>query len=72
MLESVDKDVPVLPERLPLQRLAAEPGRGSLTHWFEEAEKLKQIRQLGLPVELFQGVSPKIVTRYRHRAAPSS
>ena len=62
-------DAANLMEPLLLQRLAAEPSGTGLSHLFEEAEKLKLIRQLGLPLNLFQGVSPKIVTQYRRRAA---
>lgn len=34
-----------------------------------EIEKLKRIRVVGLPTNLFEGKSPKLVKTYRHRAA---
>ncbi len=56
-------------EDLPLHRLAAEPSGAGLLHLFEEAEKLKLIRQLDLPLGLFANTSAKVVTQYRKRAA---
>lgn len=44
--------------------LGSDPGGASLDHLFQEIEKLKLLRQLDLPLNLFQGVSPKIVTTY--------
>lgn len=54
---------------LPFQTLAAEPAGAGLSHLFQEAEKLQTIRQLNVPSDLFSGVSTKLVTRYRRRAA---
>ncbi len=49
--------------------LCSDPGGVSLEHLFQEIEQLKLIRQMDLPLDLFQGVSPKIVETYRMRAA---
>jgi hypothetical protein len=49
--------------------LSTDPGGASLEQLFQEIEKLKLIRQMDLPLDLFQGVSPKIVETYRMRAA---
>lgn len=56
-------------EGLRFERLSAEPFGAGLLPLSEEMEKLKQIRQLGLPLNLFEGVSDKIVMVYRRRAA---
>jgi TnpA family transposase len=55
-------------EELPLQHLATEPSGTGLLHLFKEAEKLKLIRQLDLPLDLFTDRSAKVVTQYRRRA----
>jgi TnpA family transposase len=49
--------------------LSTDPGGVSLEHLFQEIEKLKLIRQMDLPLDLFHGVSPKIAETYRMRAA---
>lgn len=49
--------------------LSAEPAGAGLSHLFQEAEKLQLVRQLNIPGDLFSGVSTKLVTRYRQRAA---
>jgi hypothetical protein len=49
--------------------LSSDPGGVTLEHLFQEIEKLKLIRQMNLPQDLFQGISPKIVETYRMRAA---
>jgi hypothetical protein len=49
--------------------LCSDPGSVALEHLFQEIEKLKLIRQMNLPLDLFQGVSPKIIETYRMRAA---
>ncbi|MFM7530135.1 MAG: Tn3 family transposase, partial [Nodosilinea sp.] len=56
-------------EESPLQHLAAEPSGTGLLHLFKEAEKLKLIRQLDLPLDLFTDRPAKVVTQYRRRAA---
>jgi Transposase and inactivated derivatives, TnpA family len=49
--------------------LKTDPGRTSLDSILKEAQKLKCIRQLGLPSNLFASVSPKVVYHYRRRAS---
>ena len=40
-----------------------------LETFLTEIEKLKQIRNIGLPPDLFDGISPKLIKVFRHRAA---
>lgn len=49
--------------------LKADPGRVSLDSVLEEIDKLRRVRELGIPPDLFAGVSPKLVETYRRRAA---
>jgi len=56
-------------EALPFQTLTTEPSGKGISQFLEEAEKLKRIRQLRIPLDLFIDVAPKIVTLYRRRAA---
>ncbi len=49
--------------------LKTDAGRTSLDSILKEAQKLKCIRQLGLPSNLFALVSPKVVYHYRRRAS---
>ena len=44
-------------------------GVANLDSILEEVEKLKCIRQLELPSELFQDVPPSVVKQYRQRIA---
>lgn len=43
-----------------------------LDTFLTEIEKLKRIRAVGLPTDLFQGISAKIIQKYRQRAATES
>ncbi len=52
--------------------LKADPGRPSLDSVFREVAKLQRLRRLGLPADLFAGVSPKLVRQYRSRVATES
>ena len=52
-----------------LAELKMDPGRISLDTVLAEIEKLRQIRALGLPADRFGQVSPKVLQRYRQRAA---
>jgi TnpA family transposase len=56
-------------ERLPLYVLKADPGRVSLDSLLAEIAKLQAIRQVGLPGEVFGGVAPRLVARFRQRVA---
>ena len=49
--------------------LKTDPGPVGMTSFLTEIEKLKQIRSIGLPLDLFQERSPKLIKTYRHRAA---
>ncbi len=49
--------------------LKTDPGRTSLESILQEVQKLKRIRQIGLPLTLFALVPPKIVHHYRRRAS---
>lgn len=49
--------------------LKTDPGAVGLNSFLTEIEKLKRIRIVGLPVDLFTGVSPKLLKIYRQRAA---
>jgi len=64
-----DSDGTVPMAELPFQRLSQEPAGAGLSHLFQEAEKLQLVRPLNIPSDLFSGVSTKLVTRYRRRAA---
>jgi hypothetical protein len=69
--DPVPLSVPEAPEaeRLAFHELKADPGRTSLDGILTEIAKLRAIRQIGLPTDLFQGISPKLVARFRQRAA---
>lgn len=60
-------DVPLLPN--PLQRLRMDPGRIGLATMLEEMAKLRLIRELKLPENLFSGISRKVLLVYRNRAS---
>ena len=49
--------------------LKTDPGPVGLGSFLTEIEKLKRIRTVGLPPDLFAGISPKLIKTYRHRAA---
>ncbi len=49
--------------------LKEEPGRVGLESVKEAASRLRLLRKVGLPEELFQGVLPKLIERYAKRAA---
>jgi hypothetical protein len=57
------------PERSAFQQLKMDPGRVGIDTVFAEIAKLEQLRQLGLPPELFRNVTPKLLQQYRQRAA---
>ena len=52
--------------------LKTDPGAVGLESFLTEIEKLKLIRQVGLPADLFAETSPKLVKIYRQRAATES
>ena len=49
--------------------LKTDPEAVSLGGFLTEIEKLKRIRTVNLPINLFEGISPKLVKTYRQRAA---
>ena len=56
-------------EHSPLQQLKADPGRAGLDNALEEISKLRQLRRLNLPQDLFRHVAPRLLKRYRQRVA---
>ncbi len=56
-------------ETTPFAELRADPGRVSLESVLKEIAKLEQIATLGLPDDLFSSVPPKVLWKYRTRAA---
>lgn len=55
--------------RSPFGLLKTDAGAANLDGILEETEKLKLIRQLELPSDLFQAVPPGVVKQYRQRIA---
>jgi TnpA family transposase len=49
--------------------LKTDPGAVGLGSFLSEIEKLKRLRAVGLPIDLFKGCSPKLIQTYRQRAA---
>ena len=56
-------------EATPFAELRADPGRVSLESVLKEITKLRRIAAVALPDNLFVGVAPKILQKYRLRAA---
>jgi len=52
--------------------IKTDPGPVGLDTFLTEIEKLKRIRAVGLSTDLFQGISAKIIQKYRQRAATES
>jgi Domain of unknown function (DUF4158) len=50
----------------PLQHLRMDPGRVGLATMLEEMAKLRLIRELGLPDDLFPGIARKVLAVYRN------
>ncbi len=53
----------------PLHHLRMDPGRVGLATMLEEMAKLRLIRELKLPTDLFPGLARKVLTVYRNRAS---
>ena len=49
--------------------LKSDPGRLGMNSLISEAAKLEQLRQLELPVNLFEGISNKVLQIYKQRVA---
>jgi hypothetical protein len=52
--------------------LKTDPGPVGLDSFLTEVDKLKRIRKVGLPANLFEKASPKVLQTYRQRAATES
>jgi hypothetical protein len=52
-----------------LQKIRTDPGRVGLATMLEEMAKLRSIRELQLPDNLFPGIARKVLTVYRNRAS---
>ena len=63
--EDQEKDVQVVT----LQELRMDPGRVGLATVLQEMAKLRRIRELKLPADLFPGIAHKVLTVYRNRAS---
>ena len=50
-------------------RLKSDPGRLGIKSLLKEIEKLKSIRLIKLPLNLFENISGKLVQQYRRRAS---
>jgi len=55
-----------------LALIKSSPGNVSLATMNKEIDKLEAVRAIGLPAALFAGISPKVVTAWRARAAVES
>src|SRR6266702_3751627 len=59
-------------EELPLSLLRRDPGPVGVESALSEIAKLRSLRAIGLPADLFQGYTPKLVERLRRRIAAES
>lgn len=59
-------------EELPLNLLRLDPGPVGVESALSEIAKLRSLRAIGLPPDLFQGYAPKLVERLRRRIAAES
>lgn len=59
-------------EELPLNLLRLDPGPVGVESALPEIAKLRSLRAIGLPADLFQGYTPKLVERLRRRIAAES
>lgn len=51
------------------QNLKADPGKAGVESVKEVSARLRMVREVGLPANLFMGVSPKLLERYAKRAS---
>jgi hypothetical protein len=68
-LEDEAGQAPLFPVKSDLANLKDGVGAVKVVTVHEEIEKLRQLRALGLPDTLFEGVPGEIVTHYRQRAS---
>jgi len=59
-------------EELPLNLLRLDPGPVGVESALSEIAKLRSLRAIGLPADLFAGYTPKLVERLRRRIAAES
>jgi TnpA family transposase len=59
-------------EALPLSLLRLDPGPVGVESALSEIAKLRSLRAIGLPPDLFQGYTPRLVERLRRRIAAES
>src|SRR3989442_6342586 len=59
-------------EELPLSLLRLDPGPVGVERALAEIAKLRALRAIGLPSDLFEGYAPKLVERLRRRVAAES
>ena len=64
-----DPQEPPEPSWAVLTGLLADPGPANLESLLEEVAKLDRVRGLGLPRDLFDDISPKVLQTYRRRLA---
>jgi Tn3 transposase DDE domain/Domain of unknown function (DUF4158) len=72
--EDLENDERLKPTKVKLKMsdfafLKTDPGTVGLDSFLTEIEKLERILAIGLPTNLFEGKSSKLVKTYRHRAA---
>jgi TnpA family transposase len=56
-------------QAITLQELRMDPGRVGLATVLQEMAKLRRIRELKLPTDLFSGIAHKVLAVYRNRAS---
>jgi hypothetical protein len=59
-------------EELPVNLLRLDPGSVGVESALSEIAKLRSLRAIGLPTDVFQGYTPKLVERLRRRIAAES
>lgn len=70
--EDSAKPASTKPNQAYLVELKTDPGKPGLQTILAESAKLKRLRELALPSDLFGDTSPKVVARYAQRAATES
>lgn len=55
-------------ERMTFRKINMSPGRANRKNLEDEIKKLKELRMLELPHDLFKNAAPKILKKYRLRA----
>jgi hypothetical protein len=59
-------------EAYPLSLLRLDPGPAGVESALAEIAKLRSLRAIGLPLDLFQGYAPRLFERQRRRIAAES